>query len=118
MMRRPLRHATRNRSTFAALRTLAAATALAASVAACDANGPAETRASAPAAVSASAPAAQAGAPAVVERRPQTRAQVYEAVTQMTALGRQLFFDPSLSGSGKLACASCHSPQHAFGPPK
>ncbi|OMV18153.1 cytochrome-c peroxidase, partial [Burkholderia pseudomallei] len=22
-----------------------------------------------------------------------------------------------LSGSGKLACASCHSPQHAFGPP-
>lgn len=117
MMRRPLRHATRNRSTFAALRTLAAATALAAGVAACDANGPAETRASAPAAVSASAPAAQAGAPAVVERRPQTRAQVYEAVKQMTALGRQLFFDPSLSGSGKLACASCHSPQHAFGPP-
>lgn len=47
----------------------------------------------------------------------QTRAQVYDSVNRMTALGRQLFFDPSLSGSGKLACASCHSPDRAFGPP-
>ncbi|TKC80369.1 cytochrome-c peroxidase [Trinickia terrae] len=47
----------------------------------------------------------------------QTRAQVYEAVRQKTALGKQLFFDPSLSGSGKQACATCHSPAHAFGPP-
>ncbi|RKP52793.1 cytochrome-c peroxidase [Trinickia fusca] len=48
---------------------------------------------------------------------PQTRAQVYEAVRKKAALGRQLFFDASLSGSGRLACASCHSPGHAFGPP-
>ena len=48
---------------------------------------------------------------------PQTRAQVYEAVRRKTALGKQLFFDPALSGSGKLACATCHSPAHAFGPP-
>jgi len=47
----------------------------------------------------------------------QTRAQVYESVRKMTAVGKQLFFDASLSGSGKLACASCHSPQHGFGPP-
>lgn len=47
----------------------------------------------------------------------QTRAQVYASVGKMTAVGKQLFFDPSLSGSGKLACASCHSPDHAFGPP-
>ena len=33
------------------------------------------------------------------------------------ALGRQLFFDASLSASGKLACASCHDPAHAYGPP-
>lgn len=26
------------------------------------------------------------------------------------ALGRQLFFDPRLSGSGQIACASCHDP--------
>jgi len=49
--------------------------------------------------------------------RAQSRAEVYAQVRRMNALGRQLFFDPSLSGSGKLACASCHSPQHAFTPP-
>lgn len=47
----------------------------------------------------------------------QSRADVFAHVKQMTALGEKLFFDPSLSGSGKLACASCHSPSHAFGPP-
>lgn len=46
-----------------------------------------------------------------------TRAEVYASVRMKTALGERLFFDPSLSGSGKLACASCHSPAHAFGPP-
>jgi cytochrome c peroxidase len=35
----------------------------------------------------------------------------------LAALGRQMFFDPSLSASGQLACASCHDPQHAYGPP-
>ncbi|WP_179404690.1 cytochrome-c peroxidase [Burkholderia guangdongensis] len=49
--------------------------------------------------------------------RPQTRAQVYDGVRRMTALGRALFFDPSLSGSGRQACATCHSPDHAYGPP-
>src|ERR1700744_3969301 len=27
-----------------------------------------------------------------------------------------MFFDPSLSGSGKLSCASCHDPAHAHAP--
>jgi cytochrome c peroxidase len=35
----------------------------------------------------------------------------------MTAIGRALFFDASLSASGKVACATCHDPKHAFGPP-
>ncbi len=35
----------------------------------------------------------------------------------MALLGRTLFFDTSLSGSGKQACASCHSPAHFYGPP-
>jgi cytochrome c peroxidase len=35
----------------------------------------------------------------------------------MADLGRKLFFDPSLSASGKLACATCHDPRYAFGPP-
>ena len=30
------------------------------------------------------------------------------------ALGERLFFDPSLSSDGKISCASCHLPQHAF----
>jgi cytochrome c peroxidase len=29
-------------------------------------------------------------------------------------LGRTLFFDPRLSSSGKVSCATCHPPQHAF----
>jgi cytochrome c peroxidase len=32
-------------------------------------------------------------------------------------LGRRLFFDPVLSASGKLACATCHDPRYAYGPP-
>jgi cytochrome c peroxidase len=35
----------------------------------------------------------------------------------MTAVGRALFFDASLSASGKVACATCHDPRRAFGPP-
>jgi cytochrome c peroxidase len=35
----------------------------------------------------------------------------------MTELGRALFFDPRLSASGKLACATCHDPRFAYGPP-
>lgn len=30
------------------------------------------------------------------------------------ALGRQLFFDPRLSRSGKIACATCHDPEKGF----
>jgi len=29
-------------------------------------------------------------------------------------LGIRLFFDPALSASGKIACASCHRPEHAY----
>ena len=35
----------------------------------------------------------------------------------MSALGRKIFFDPSLSASGRMSCATCHSPTHAYGPP-
>ncbi|MCA8270974.1 cytochrome-c peroxidase [Burkholderia sp. AU30280] len=47
----------------------------------------------------------------VVLQRPA--AQPLSAVAQ---LGRALFADPSLSASGKQSCASCHSPDHAYGP--
>jgi cytochrome c peroxidase len=38
-------------------------------------------------------------------------------LSAMAQLGRHVFFDASLSSSGKLACASCHSPAHFYGPP-
>ena len=34
----------------------------------------------------------------------------------LTDIGRRLFFDPSLSASGKMACSTCHVPARAFGP--
>jgi cytochrome c peroxidase len=43
-----------------------------------------------------------------------------DATTELSAvaqLGRKMFFDPSLSSSGQLSCASCHSPAAAYGPP-
>jgi len=39
------------------------------------------------------------------------------ALSAMAQLGRQIFHDASLSGSGKLACAACHQPDHHYGPP-
>ena len=35
----------------------------------------------------------------------------------LAQIGRALFFDASLSASGTTACAACHDPKHAFGPP-
>ena len=46
-----------------------------------------------------------------------TRFEKRPDVPKLTAIGRSLFFDPSLSASGKTACASCHDPAHAYGPP-
>ncbi|MDP9014923.1 MAG: cytochrome-c peroxidase [Pseudomonadota bacterium] len=46
-----------------------------------------------------------------------TRFEKDPSAAAMTAVGRALFRDTSLSAAGKTACASCHSPAHAFGPP-
>ena len=35
----------------------------------------------------------------------------------LSQLGRLMFFDASLSASGKLACGTCHDPRYAYGPP-
>ena len=45
-----------------------------------------------------------------------SRAEVRRKTLALAALGRSLFFDPSLSASGKMACSSCHDPDHGFGP--
>ncbi|MFC5473905.1 cytochrome-c peroxidase [Paraherbaspirillum soli] len=66
-------------------------------------------RASVSAPQSSPAPAYRQAAYAPQKTRPTVEA--------MTNLGRLMFFDPALSASGKQACATCHSPDHAFGPP-
>jgi len=38
-------------------------------------------------------------------------------VPELAALGKLMFFDPSLSASGRQACASCHAPDRAYAPP-
>jgi cytochrome c peroxidase len=38
-------------------------------------------------------------------------------LSAMAQLGKEIFYDASLSSSGTLSCASCHSPDHAYGPP-
>jgi cytochrome c peroxidase len=45
-----------------------------------------------------------------------TRAQAYARARALTALGEKMFFDKTLSASGRMACATCHDPGHAFGP--
>jgi cytochrome c peroxidase len=35
----------------------------------------------------------------------------------MARLGEQIFLDAGLSASGRMSCASCHSPDHHYGPP-
>ena len=47
---------------------------------------------------------------------PMSRADAYARAAALTALGRKMFFDPSLSASGQQSCSSCHDPHHAFGP--
>jgi cytochrome c peroxidase len=54
---------------------------------------------------------------AAARPRAMSRAAVYAQVSILAELGRRLFFDPALSASGKLSCASCHDPAHAYGPP-
>jgi cytochrome c peroxidase len=39
------------------------------------------------------------------------------AISSEAALGKKIFFDASLSASGRMSCATCHSPAYAYGPP-
>jgi cytochrome c peroxidase len=68
--------------------------------------------------------AAAAGAAAWGDAAPGDAAPFYlnsfdktPSAAALTAIGRALFFDPRLSASGSLACASCHDPAHALASP-
>ena len=57
-----------------------------------------------------------AGSATGQKKEPPSREDVRREARALGALGRAIFFDATLSGSGKLACATCHDPNHAFGP--
>ncbi|WBO23779.1 cytochrome-c peroxidase [Sphingomonas abietis] len=40
-----------------------------------------------------------------------------EPLSLLATIGEKIFNDPTLSASGRQSCASCHSPDHAYGPP-
>ena len=44
-------------------------------------------------------------------------ASAYARATAIAELGRKLFFDPALSASARIACATCHDPAHGFSAP-
>jgi cytochrome c peroxidase len=57
------------------------------------------------------APAASPAAPAAyapMKRQPP--------VPELTAMGRAMFHEPTLSASGRLSCASCHNPDNGYSP--
>ncbi|WP_296224211.1 cytochrome-c peroxidase [Ralstonia sp. UBA689] len=101
---------------------LMTASALVFGMVACGRVEPATAQA-APVPASVSAPVAKVAAASAPAAAPAFEKAFYTmmatrrpSVPAMTALGKALFFDPALSASGKLACASCHSPTHAYGP--
>lgn len=83
---------------------------------ACDSNTASANKSASTVAIAvASAPASIAPATPVYHAAPASDHPV--ELSAVAQLGKKMFFDTSLSGSGKLACASCHSPDHAYGPP-
>ena len=46
-----------------------------------------------------------------------SRHEAFRRARELSELGRKMFFDPKLSGSGKVSCATCHDPRFAYGPP-
>lgn len=68
------------------------------------------------AATSATAAATSATAAATSATVPALRAQ-NPAQAVLAEIGRLMFFDTTLSASGKLACGTCHDPRYAYGPP-
>ncbi len=60
------------------------------------------------------APVEAAGVPAASWYNPVVRQKPLSLAAQV---GQKLFFDHNMSGSRKMACATCHDPKFAYGPP-
>lgn len=57
-----------------------------------------------------------AAAPHFAATAPAAPAAAPRPMSDAARLGRSIFMDPSLSASGRLSCAGCHSPDHAYAP--
>jgi cytochrome c peroxidase len=62
-------------------------------------------------------PARAADGPALPWGPTPSAESAYARAAAITELGRKLFFDPALSASGRMACATCHDPAHGFSAP-
>jgi len=60
-------------------------------------------------------PSATVPAPPVAS--PEPVAPPPRPLSAAAVAGKQLFFDQALSASGRMSCATCHDPDHAYGPP-
>ncbi|SDI59339.1 cytochrome-c peroxidase [Paraburkholderia phenazinium] len=65
----------------------------------------------------AAAAAGASAASAALASAPAEGSAATTTYSDAAALGKLMFYDQSLSASGKMSCASCHSPAHAYGPP-
>jgi cytochrome c peroxidase len=65
----------------------------------------------------ATVPAAAADGPSLPWGSTPSAAAAYARAEAIADLGRKLFFDPALSGSRQMACATCHDPAHGFSAP-
>jgi cytochrome c peroxidase len=63
------------------------------------------------------APAASPEPPRQPAERSSGAGGKSQELSVVAQLGRKMFFDPSLSPSQQLSCASCHSPANAYGSP-
>ena len=63
------------------------------------------------------ATAAAADAPLLPWGPTPSAAAAYARASAIADLGRTLFFDPALSASGRMACATCHDPARGFAAP-
>jgi cytochrome c peroxidase len=46
-----------------------------------------------------------------------TNVSTTSTLSLVAQVGQKLFFDQTLSGSGKMSCATCHDPSFSYGPP-
>lgn len=60
---------------------------------------------------------APAASPSAAAAGPSPAPSSNTRLSLAAQVGAKMFFDPRLSGSGKMSCATCHDPNFAYGPP-